>query len=67
MELDVEEPVVEADAEVGVDVSDAEGVVGMNRSLVLVIELLEGILMTIELDSKVLVNKTVVSTSRARA
>lgn len=67
VELDVEESVVEVDAEVEVDVSDAEGVFEMNRLLVLVIELLEGILMTIELNSKVLVDKTVVSTSRARA
>ena len=67
MELDVEEFVVEVGAEVEVDVSDVEGGVVMNRLLVPVIELLEGILMTIELDSKVLVSKTVVSTSRARA
>jgi hypothetical protein len=64
-ELDVEEPVVEVEVEVEVVVSnDIVDVLVLITLLLLVIELMRGVLMTVELGTKVLVNKAVVSTSR---
>jgi hypothetical protein len=67
VELGVEEPVAEVEVEVEVAISDGvEDVLELNTLLLSVIKLLAVVLMTVELDSKMLVNKTVVSTSRAR-
>jgi hypothetical protein len=61
MELGVEEPVVEVAVS-----DDVEDVLGLNMLLLSVIKLLAAVLIMVELDSKMLVNKTVVSTSRPR-
>jgi hypothetical protein len=45
---------------------DVEDVLELNTLLLSVIKLLATVLMTVELDPKMLVNKTIVSTSRAR-
>lgn len=65
MELAVEELVVDVDIEVAV-LDDIEDGLVLITLLLLVMELLAGAPMTIELDAKTLVYKTVVSTSRAR-
>ena len=65
VELSVEEPVVEVEVEVAVS-DDIDDVLELNTSLLSAIKLLATVLMTVELDSKMLVNKAVVSTSRAR-
>ena len=45
---------------------DVEDVLELNTLLLSVIKLLAVVLMTVELDPKMLVNKTIVSASRAR-
>ena len=45
---------------------DVEDVLELNTLLLSVIKQLATVLMTVELDPKMLVNKTIISTSRAR-